>query len=76
MKLPLVTVLTLVYNGMPFLKESIYSILEQDYNLVFFMGLNLIDGLALTLTLLIQFFIFSKGISLNRSFIKFSAMFV
>ncbi len=52
------------------------NILEQDYNLVFFMGLNLIDGLALTLTLLIQFFIFSKGIGLNRSFIKFSAMFV
>ena len=31
------------------------NILEQDYNLVFFMGLNLIDGLALTLTLLSAF---------------------
>ncbi len=29
--MPSVTVLTLVYNGMPFLKESVYSILKQDY---------------------------------------------
>ena len=30
-KNPQVTILTLVYNGMPFLKESIESILNQSY---------------------------------------------
>jgi len=40
------------------------------------MGLNIIDGIALILTLLLQYSLFSRGINLNRSFIKFSAMFV
>ena len=40
------------------------------------MGLNLIDGIALFLTLFIQFIIFSNGINRNRSFINFSALFV
>ncbi len=31
MRSPLASVITLVYNGMPFLEESVYSILSQDF---------------------------------------------
>tara|TARA_Y100001970_G_C14242341_1_gene865717 strand:+ start:153 stop:1610 length:1458 start_codon:yes stop_codon:yes gene_type:complete len=52
------------------------SFLDQNIFLIFYMGLNLIDGIALFLTLFIQFIIFSNGINRNRSFINFSALFV
>ena len=52
------------------------NILNNDIFFTFFMGLDLIDGVSLLLTLLIQFLIFSNGINTNRLFINFSALFV
>ena len=58
----------------------IYSIdnnlLDEDIFLSFYMGLNLIDGTALIFTLIIQYWIFSKGPIVTRTFINFSALFV
>ena len=52
------------------------NILNNEMFFTFFMGLDLIDGVSLLLTLLIQFLIFSNGINTNRLFINFSALFV
>ena len=52
------------------------SFLDQDIFLYFYMGMNIIDGIAFLFTLLIQYSLFSKGQSANRSFINFSALFV
>ena len=52
------------------------NILNNEIFFTFFMGLDLIDGVSLLLTLLIQFLIFSNGINTNRLFINFSALFV
>ena len=52
------------------------SILDQDIFLYFYMGMNIIDGIAFLFTLLVQYLLFSKGQSANRSFINFSALFV
>ncbi len=62
------------------IRISLFSIdnnfLDKEIFLQFFMGMNLIDGIAFLLTLLVQFWLFSSGIARNRSFINFSAMFV
>ena len=62
------------------IRIGFYSIdndyLNQDIFLSFFMGMNIIDGVAFIFTLLIQYLLFSKGQSLNRSIINFSALFV
>ena len=50
------------------------TILDQDIFLVFFLGLNVIDWTAFTLTLILQVFLFSKSHQFNRSIIKFSAV--
>ena len=52
------------------------NILNNEIFFTFFMGLDLIDGVSLLLTLLLQFLIFSNGINTNRLFINFSALFV
>jgi NCS1 family nucleobase:cation symporter-1 len=52
------------------------NILNNELFFTFFMGLDLIDGVSLLLTLLLQFLIFSNGINTNRLFINFSALFV
>ena len=52
------------------------NLLDQEIFLIFFMGMNIIDGIAFFITLLFQFWLFSSGISKNRSFINFSAYFV
>ena len=62
------------------IRISIFSIdanlLQSDYFLLFFMGLNLIDWISLLLTLLFQFFLFSKGHKFIKIFINFSGFFV
>ena len=50
------------------------SLLEQDILLFFLLGLNIIDWITFTLTLVLQAFLFSKSHKFNRSIIKFSAM--
>ena len=52
------------------------SFLNQEIFLSFFMGFNIIDGVALVLVLLIQYFLFSRGQYFYKSFINFSAFFV
>ena len=52
------------------------NFLDQEIFLSFYMGMNIVDGIALIITLLIQYWIFSKGQSVNQSFINFSALFV
>ena len=52
------------------------SILDHGIFLLFFMGLDIIDGSAFIFTLFLQFWLFSKGQNGIRSFINFSAYFV
>ena len=52
------------------------NFLDQELFLTFFMGMNIIDGFSFLITLLIQYWLFSRGQSQNRSFINFSALFV
>ena len=59
-----------------FLFQIDSNLLDKELFLNFYMGLNIVDGFSLFLTLFLQYFIFSNGISRNRSFINFSAMFV
>ena len=50
------------------------SILDQDIFLTFFLGLNIIDGISFFLTLVFQFFLFSKNHKFNKLLINFSAI--
>jgi nucleobase:cation symporter-1, NCS1 family len=50
------------------------SILDQDIFLTFFLGLNIIDGISFFLTLIFQFFLFSKNHKFNKLLINFSAI--
>ncbi len=52
------------------------SLLDKNIFLIFFMGINIVDGTALIITLLIQYFLFSKGKYFLKSFISFSSYFV
>ena len=51
-------------------------LLSNEYMLMFFNGLNPLDWFALFITLLFQFFLFTKGQEMNRIFLKFSALIV
>ncbi|OUW64017.1 MAG: permease [Pelagibacteraceae bacterium TMED201] len=50
------------------------SILDQEIFLVFLLGLNVIDWLSISVCILIQIYIFSKGMMYNRKIINFSAI--
>ncbi len=52
------------------------NFLNQDLFLSFFMGMDIIDGCSFIFTLIIQYWLFSRGQYKNRSFINFSALFV
>jgi len=52
------------------------QILNNDYLLIFFFGLNPLDWFSLFLTLIFQFYLFTQDPERNRIFIKFSALFV
>ena len=62
------------------IRISIFSIdktiLDQDVFLIFLLGLNVIDGVAFLLTILIQVFLFSKNHNFNKMLINFSAVIV
>ena len=59
-----------------FLYEIDNQILSNEYLLMFFFGLNPLDWFSLFVTLLLQLYLFTKGQETNRTFIKFSALFV
>ena len=50
------------------------TILDQDIFLIFLLGLNIIDGASFFLTIVLQFFLFSRGHKFNKLFINFSAL--
>ncbi len=50
------------------------SILDQDIFLTFLLGLNIIDWSSLFLSIIMQIYIFSKGMLYNRKIINFSAI--
>ena len=50
------------------------SLLDKDILLTFFLGLNIIDWFAISITMIIQGFLFSSGMILNKKLIKFSAI--
>ena len=52
------------------------NILNKEVFLVFFLALNLIDWVALIITFVFQYFLFTKGHHLTKSLIKISALFV
>ena len=59
-----------------FLYEIDNQILNNEYLLIFFYGLNPLDWFSIFITLLFQLYLFTKGQESNRIFIKFSALFV
>ena len=59
-----------------FLYEVDSQILSNEYLLIFYYGLNPLDWFSLFITLLFQLYLFTKGAETNRTFIKFSALFV
>ena len=52
------------------------TILDKDIFLLFFMGLNIIDGFALIFAIWIQYLLFSNGQRFVKRIINFSALFV
>jgi Cytosine/uracil/thiamine/allantoin permeases len=52
------------------------TILDKDIFLLFFMGLNIIDGFALIFALWMQYLLFSNGQRFIKSIINFSTLFV
>ena len=50
------------------------SLLDQDIFFIFFMGLNIIDWLSITISIIIQTYLFSIGMVFNKKIIKFSAI--
>ncbi len=50
------------------------SILDKDIFLTFLLGLNIIDWLSLVICMIIQIYIFSKGMLNNKKIINFSAI--
>ena len=52
------------------------QILENEFVLTFFLGLNIIDWVSLIITFFIQYFLFTNGQRYNQGFLKFSAIFV
>ena len=52
------------------------EILNNDIFFNYFMTMNLIDWVSFIFTILIQYFLFSRGQKLIRNFINFSALFV
>ena len=60
------------------IRISIFSfdstLLEQEFFLVFLLGLNAIDWVAFILTMVLQILLFSKSHKFNRTVIRFSAI--
>ena len=50
------------------------SILDQQIFLIFFLGMNIIDWIAISIAIVFQGFLFSVGMNFNKKIIKFSAI--
>ena len=62
------------------IRISIFStqptLLDHEFLLIFFLGLNLIDWVSIIIVILLQINLFSVGMIFNKKLINFSAMFV
>ncbi len=52
------------------------TLLDQDLFIIFFLGMNIIDGFAFIIAIFLQVLLFSKGMNFNRKLINFSALVV
>ena len=52
------------------------TILDKDIFLLFFMGLNIIDGFSLIFAIWVQYLLFSNGQRFTKKIINYSALFV
>ena len=52
------------------------SILQKEILLVFFIGLNIIDWVAIIISITLQTYLFSVGMNFNKRLIKFSALLI
>ena len=50
------------------------TLLDQNVFLTFFLGLNIIDWISITISFVLQAFLFSTGMIFNRKIIRFSAI--
>ena len=50
------------------------SLLGQEYFLIFFLGMNIIDWVSILFTIIFQFILFSKGMNFNKRLIQISAL--
>ena len=50
------------------------SLLGQEYFLIFFLGMNIIDWISILFTIIFQFLLFSKGMNFNKRLIQISAL--
>ena len=50
------------------------TILEQEIFLIFFLGLDIIDWVSISVAMIFQIFLFSLGMNFNKKLIKFSAL--
>ena len=50
------------------------SLLDQEYFLIFFLGMNIIDWVSILFTIIFQFILFSKGMNFNKRLIQISAL--
>lgn len=52
------------------------QLLNHEFLLIFFFGLNIIDWFSLVLTLIIQFILFTRSAHFNKNLIKFSSIII
>ena len=52
------------------------TLLDEEIFLIFFLGMNSIDWMAIVMAILFQGFLFSAGMNFNKKIIKFSAIVV
>ena len=50
------------------------SLLDQELFIIFLLGMNIIDWVALIISIFLQVFLFSKGMNFNRKLINISAL--
>ena len=50
------------------------TLLDEDLFLIFFLGMNIIDWTSIIIAMIVQFFLFSSGMVLNKKLIQFSAL--
>ena len=50
------------------------TLLDHEFFLIFLLGMNIIEWSAFIISILLQLYLFSKGMNFNKKFIKFSSI--